>query len=256
MQVKSNLIGGKNGVKRGPAPTMKSLYGSRLDHPVIRPQLLDSTRLKDEPGGFEHSLILGVYNASSGPKTANLRLPLSFRDAARSGLPKVEAPSKEKVTYTVSSVVETHLQAGPRWRVVRHGKKGRSMYWESSSVTSSQSHQSSDRNFPLAQRPGKRNSLAITGNQQLPAGRRSVKKPPGPTALILPDNPPKIVPCTLREDFPINDVTNVKREFLEIWWQILGFTGQRGPMKQDKFVKALEAMGFTCRNKDGAQVSY
>ncbi|KDN35738.1 hypothetical protein RSAG8_11361, partial [Rhizoctonia solani AG-8 WAC10335] len=218
------------------APMKGSLYG--LDHPAIQPQLLDSTRLKDEPGGAKHPLTPGVnHTKSSGPKAPQL----SYRDVTRSGLPRTEILSKEKVTDAVSSVVEAHFQAGPGWEMVRHGKNNRSAYWESSSVTSIQSYQSNDRNFPLTRKPLpiKRNSLANAGNRQPPPGRRPVKKPPGHTALVLPGNSSKIIPCTLQEELPINNVTNVKREFLEIWWQILGFTGQRGPMKQDKFIKVI-----------------
>ncbi|KAL5632262.1 hypothetical protein ACGC1H_000310 [Rhizoctonia solani] len=260
MQVTPNLNARKN-AKSGAyasAPTKKSLYGSNLDNPVNDRQLLDSTRLITEPGGAGHLPSSGAYHAqSTGPKLANAKaLPLSFKDVLCSGLPKVEAPSKDEVTRLVSRI----LQAKPEWQVVRNGKKGRSTDSETGSVVSSQSYQSSDRNFPLARRPVliKRKSSASTGNRQPPAGKR-LKKPPGPPASALSERSndcSEATSYTLQEDSPLDDSIKLKREVLEIWWQILGFTRQRGGLKQDDFVRALAAMGFTVRNRDGAQVSY
>ncbi|CAE6406123.1 unnamed protein product [Rhizoctonia solani] len=249
MQVTNNLNVRKNAAKSGAyasAPTKKSLYGLVNDS-----KLLDSTRLITEPGGAGHSPSTGAYPAqSNGPKAA---LPLNFKRALCSGLAPVEALSKDEVKWLVSKV----LQAEPEWQVARNGKKGRSTDSETGSAVSSQSYQSSDRNFYHAQRPvsTKRNYSVSTGNRPLPAGKR-LKKPPGPAIPERSNGGLEDTPCTVHEDSPLDDSINMKREFLEIWWQILGFTRQRRRLKQDDFVKALAAMGFTVRNRDGAQVSY
>ncbi|CAE7182436.1 unnamed protein product [Rhizoctonia solani] len=254
MQHSAHLIVEKKSAEPGPyasTPLRKSLKGSCLDKPVVELNPKDSTRLKDEPGGLRvgDPPSSGVCNTQpSNPKP----LPLSFRDAARAGISRVEAPASapKEVKRPVSNPV-TPLQIERGWQVVvRNGKPRRNTYSETSSVTSSQSYQSSDRNFPLARPvPVKRNSSASSGNPQPPARRRSVKKPPGRAPPEETNSWSEVTPCSS----PIDDL---KREILEIWWQILGFTRQRGPLRKGEFIRALEAFGFTTRNKDGAQVSY
>ncbi|CAE6400260.1 unnamed protein product [Rhizoctonia solani] len=253
MQATQDLIPKKKPVKLGSeAPTKKSLYGTKLDNPVLDPQLLDSTRLKVEPGGARSSPILSS-NTHPTPKTVDSKPPpFSYKAALCTGLPTIKTSSKEEARDITPSLFETSLPAERKWRTVRYGKQDRS-YSDSSSISSSQSRQSSDRNFPLAQRPvpAKRNSAST--NQQLPERRRSVKKPPGNSGTA--NNRLKVAPCTEHSHSYLKDLT-MKREILEIWWQILGFTGQRGPLKQDDYKRALVAMGFTIRNQKGAQVSY
>ncbi|CAE6433446.1 unnamed protein product, partial [Rhizoctonia solani] len=248
------LIAEKKSVKLGSeASTQKSLYGMDLDYPVLDLQLLDSTRLKVEPGGARHSPTLS-FNTHSSLKTVDSKPPpFSYKAALCTGLPKIKTSTKEEVKDITSSLFETLLLAEPEWQTVRYGKQDRSLNSDSSSIASSQSRQSSDRKFSLTQRPvpAKRNSGST--NQQLPERRRSVKKPPG--ILGTASSRPKIAPCTEHNHSYLKDLT-MKREFLEIWWQILGFTGQRGPLKPDDYKRALAAMGFTIRNQKGAQVSY
>ncbi|KAG8686811.1 hypothetical protein FRC11_008327, partial [Ceratobasidium sp. 423] len=108
--------------------------------------------------------------------------------------------------------------------------------------------------------PAKRNSSVK--KRQISLCEKSVKKPPGREVPI----PAAASKSSSNSEEPHARVSSsetlpeylrgAKQDDIEVWWRVLGFTNQRGPIKRDKFIKALRAVGFKPRNRDGAKATF
>ncbi|KAJ1300275.1 hypothetical protein OPQ81_005102 [Rhizoctonia solani] len=238
----------------------KSLYGVTLNDPVKGRQLLDSTRLHTDPGGRGDPPTSGISAAQSVTRDkTNLKTgSYTYSAALRSGLSVEKFSKKEEVKHTVPNLIKTTAQDDLGWQEVRSKKQTSCRVPpDSNTVTSDSERQYGSKYFPRAPQATPVKRAPSAGEQRLTVGKKSVKKPPGPTASSLQGcNQPKDAVYPLHRDPLFVRLTEVKLEYLQTCWQALGFSSQKGPIKRDRFIKALEAIGFKFRNGDGAQVSY
>ncbi|KAH7332632.1 hypothetical protein B0J17DRAFT_678339 [Rhizoctonia solani] len=264
MQSGDIFIAAKHCAKSGlhaSAPLKASLHGTCLNHPVIHPQPLDSTRLKDQPRGIGLSPSSEICPTRPTVPEGAISQPVSL---TYSSVVKSKGPNnpaiKNEVKRPVPCQASVPDQEEQGWQDVRYGKRKKSTtYSKEVCVRLAPGDTPSERNATQAQRsvPFKRN---LTTETRRPSADKSlIKKPPSLKSLASPKKgkrPPVVTKCISSGRPPVDFVANLKPEHLEIWGEVLDFARQRGPVKREKFIKVLEATGFSLRNQKGAQASY
>ncbi|CAE6441629.1 unnamed protein product [Rhizoctonia solani] len=240
-----------------PLTIMKSLRGTCLDNPVVDTKPLDSTRLKHK---FEKA-----RDSPNRPKQIHASSVLYFRSsyssALRTGL-RVGEPKQANPEDSASPLIETIPKVEDGWEEVRYRRSNSKVLLDSVSILfSSPASSISNNKTDQSRRSLPTKSKSWVGKQKLSVCEKSVKKPPGAKVsnlVVVSRNDLGMDPnrCASRRNTLPKYLQQAKQDDLEVWWTILGFTNQRRPVKQEKFVKALYAVGFTLRNQNGAQVTY
>ncbi|CAE6441621.1 unnamed protein product, partial [Rhizoctonia solani] len=231
-------------------PLEKTLNESNFNNPVI-PKLLDSTRL-GEPGGGNSS------GRAVKPqfKRQELLLKGTYAAVASRGksMPRIVEPLLTLDTSTLPPADDIP------WKIVVRKKNEKQHF----PLTHAAFNEPRERYGLPLRNPEQVKRNPTTQNQY---GQETFRKktrrkkhrvgPPSEPHSPMAGSSVGVTPEPQSDDIFFGILQQTNSDNLETWWRILGFEKTwRGSIRVAKYIKALEAVGFTRRNGDGSQVTF